>query len=287
MAHRNGIMVLDTGASQPRTVIETEAESVLELVESRFHSDRIYGLGDQNLYVLELDHGHWAIAFSVPLDGASAATMIETAPDQLWFGNSRGGPQRWTLDMGRRTTARREVFGKAQGLELDPASGSSLFQLDGQIHVISGEQGFRLDQDKFIPDVGPPFTLVDRPNELVVEQTPLGNYAFTRRQMWFRPIKGTAWKPLHLGSQLAAGYGRLRYNADGVLRVATWSGLLQFNPGEQATGAGAAGARLRVGHRRKRRRPDPAAPAVVERWQAERNSLRLPAAFPLRHGQHG
>ena len=32
---------------------------------------------------------------------------------------------------------------------------------------------------------------------------------------------------MHLGSQLAAGFNRVRYNHDGVLRVATWSGLLQ------------------------------------------------------------
>jgi diguanylate cyclase (GGDEF)-like protein len=232
-AHRNGILVLDKGATQPRPLLETEAESVLQLVASRFHPDRIYGLGDQRLYVLERNEGRWGLGYSVALEGASAATLLETGPEQVWLDDSRGGPQRWTLDPGRKNASRKEVFGKAQGLELDPAAGSFLFELDGQIHVITGEQGFRLDNKQFIPDVGPPFTLVDRPNELVVEQTPLGTYAFTRRQLWFRAPKATQWKPLHLGSQLAAGYGRLRYNRDGVLRVATWSGLLQYNPAEK------------------------------------------------------
>ena len=57
--------------------------------------------------------------------------------------------------------------------------------------------------------------------------------AYTRRQLWFRPAAKTQWQPLHLGSQLAAGYGRVRYDQDGVLRVATWSGLLQYDPSEK------------------------------------------------------
>ncbi|MEO6517608.1 MAG: GGDEF domain-containing protein, partial [Pseudoxanthomonas sp.] len=233
VAHRNGIMVLDTGASQPRLLLGTEAESVLQIVPSRFHPDRLYGLGDQKLYVLEKTQGRWNLGYSIALEGASASNLIETGPEQLWLDNSRGGPQRWTLEPSGKRVQRKEVFGKGQGLELDPVAGSTLFVLDGQIHVISGEHGFRFNDKQFIPDVGPPFTLVDRPNELVVEQTPLGNYAFTRRQMWFRPAKADQWKPVYLGSQLAAGYGRLRFNRDGVLRVATWSGLLQYSPGEK------------------------------------------------------
>ena len=233
VAHRKGILVLDSGATEPRPVLGTEAESVLQLLASRFHPDRLYGLGDQKLYVLQKNEGRWGLAYSIALEGASPSNLIETGPEQLWLDNSRGGPQRWTLDPAAKRALRKEVFGKGQGLELDPVAGSTLFVLDGQIHVISGDHGFRFDDKQFIADVGPPFTLVDRPNELVVEQTPLGNYAFTRRQMWFRPANAQAWKPVHLGSQLAAGYGRLRFNRDGVLRVATWSGLLQYNPGEK------------------------------------------------------
>ena len=233
IAHRNGILALDPGATEPRPVLATEAESVLQLVASRFHPDRIYGLGDQRLYVLERNDGRWGMGYSIDMEGASASSLIETGPEQVWLDDSRGGPQRWTLDPARRGASRKETFGKGQGIELDPAAGSFLFQLDGKIHVISGEQGFRFDGKQFIPDVGPPFTLVDRPNELLVEQTPLGTYAFTRRQLWFRAPKAKQWKPLHLGSHLAAGYGRLRFNQDGVLRVATWSGLLQYNPAEK------------------------------------------------------
>jgi hypothetical protein len=210
-----------------------ESESAMELVASRDDPARMYALGDQRLFVLHNVAGRWQFDFALSQDGASAAGLLETGPGELWFGDSRGGPQRWTLDLANRKLQRKEVFGKRDGLELDPASGSTLFRIDDQVHVVSGERGYRFEAPRFVPDAGPPFTLVDRPNELVVETTPLGTYAFSRRQLWFRPAGKTAWQPLHLGSQLAAGYSRLRYNHDGVVRLATWSGLLQFNPAEK------------------------------------------------------
>jgi diguanylate cyclase (GGDEF)-like protein len=233
VAHRNGLLVLDPGAKSPRVLLETESESMLELLASKHHPDRVYALGDQRLVVLQRAQNRWQVDFTLPLDGASAATLLETGPEELWFGDTRGGPQRWTLDVTKQKLANKEVFGKKQGLELDPQSGSAVFLLDGQVHVVSGARGYRYQAPRFLPDVGPPFTLVDRPNELVVEETPLGTYAFTRRQLWFRALGQVAWKPLHLGSQLAAGYNRLRFNRDQVVRLATWSGLLQFNPAEK------------------------------------------------------
>jgi diguanylate cyclase (GGDEF)-like protein len=234
VSHRNGMFVLDRGASEPRPLLTTEAESVLEMVRSKHQPERIYALGDLHLYVLQLRDGRWQFDFKVPLDGASAASLIETGPNEVWFGDSRGGPQRWTLDLANKRASRREVFGNKQGLDLDPASGSSVYQLDGQVHVTTGKRGYRFRSPNFIPDAAPPFTLVDRPEEMVVEQTPIGDYAFTRRQLWLRRPNEKSWKQVHLGSQLAAGYNRLRYNHDNVLRLATWSGLLQFNSAEKA-----------------------------------------------------
>jgi diguanylate cyclase (GGDEF)-like protein len=234
VGHRNGMLVLDPGASEPRTLFSTESETILEGIQSKHDPGRIYALGDLYLYVLGLKDGRWQFDFKVPLDGASAATLIETGPQELWFGDSRGGPQRWTLDLANQRVAKREVFGSKQGLDLDPSSGSSLYYLDGEIHVISGKRGFRFRSPNFVPEAGPPFTLVDHPEDMVVEETPIGAYAFTRRQLWLRATRNGEWKQIHLGSQLAAGYNRLRYDHDNVLRVATWSGLLQFNPSEKA-----------------------------------------------------
>jgi len=233
MGHRNGVMVLDPGASEPRTLFQNEAESVFELLRSSYDPDLMYGLGDQHLYVLRRSSGRWQLDFSLPLEGASAAYLHETARNELWFGDSRGGPQRWTLDIANHKILQKDVFGGTDGLVLDPHSGSTLYLLDGQIHVLSGDKSFRYQAPRFLPDTGPPYTLIDRPNELQVEQTPAGTYAFSSRKLLFRASGQSAWQPLQLGSQLAAGYSRLRFNADGVMRVSTWSGLLQYNQGEK------------------------------------------------------
>jgi diguanylate cyclase (GGDEF)-like protein len=233
IAHRNGLLVLDPGAATPRTLFAADSESVLELVVSRHHPDRIYALGDQHLFVLQRIDDRWQFGFALPLDGASAAGLEETGPDELWFGDSRGGAQRWQLDVPGHALRRRDLFGPKQGLDLEPGAGTSIFVLDGRVHAVSGEHGFAYKDGRFIPDGGPPFTLADRPDELMVEQTPLGAYAFTRRQLWRRPTPTSKWQAVHLGSRLAAGYGQLHFNRDGVMRVATWSGLLQFNPAEK------------------------------------------------------
>jgi diguanylate cyclase (GGDEF)-like protein len=233
MGHRGGLMVLDPGSATPRSLFEAEQEGVSELLASRFDPDLVYGLGDQHLFLIRRKDGRWQPPVTIPLDGASAFGMEETARNEIWFGDARGGPQRWTLDPVAGKLLHADVFGSRDGLVLDPQAGSSVYQFEGKIHALSGDKGFRFDGARFVPDSGPPFTLVDRPTELSVQETPLGTYAFTSRQLWFRAPRSKDWQPLHLGSQLAAGYGRVRYNKDGVLRVATWSGLLQFNPGEK------------------------------------------------------
>ncbi len=230
IGHRKGLMVLDKGASSPRALLQSDSEGVVELLPSRLDPDRIYALGDEHLSVLNRDKGRWQLGMSFPLGDASAATLLETADGALWFGDSRGGPQRWTLDRSKHALLRKDVFGPLQGLVLNPGFGSSVFELDGQVHVVSGTRGFRFNGSRFVADTSPPFTLVEHPDELAVETTPLGTYAFTRRQMFFRAPGRHAWQQLHMGSRMAAGYSRLRYNHDGKLRVATWTGLLQFDP---------------------------------------------------------
>ena len=230
IGHRDGLMVLDPGATKPRPLIPDGTESVLRLVESRFDPDRAYGVGDQRLFVLMREQGRWQLAFALPLSGASATSLLETGPGELWFGDSRGGPQRWTLDVANRALLRKQVFGPSQGLGLDPEFGSSVFLLDGRVHVTSGDYGSRWDGTGFVADTDSPLSLVDRRDELIIEDTPVGAYAFTRRQMWFRAPGQRQWQQMHLGSPLAAGYNRLRYNHDGIVRVASWNGLLQFDP---------------------------------------------------------
>ena len=233
MGHRKGLLVLDAGQKTPRTLLQSQSEGVYQLVASRLEPGRIYGLGEQHLFVLEQRQGRWQIGGMLPLDGASANSLQVVGPGVVWFGDARGGPQRWRLDPANGKVLEKRVFGQRDGLDLDEHAGSHVFVLDGAIHVISGERGFRYDGARFVADTAPPYTLIDRPDELDVEQTPLGTYAFSSRQLWFRPARQSQWQRLDPGSPLAAGFDRVRYNRDGVLRAATWSGLLQFDPREK------------------------------------------------------
>ncbi|MGH8028771.1 MAG: diguanylate cyclase [Arenimonas sp.] len=232
LGHRNGLKVLDPGADEPRDLFDAEQEGIYELVASNTDPDLVYGLSEKNLFLIQRRAGLWQVGPVISLVGASASGLIEVGRNDIWFGDSRGGPQHWVIDPVAGKRVSREDFGPGQGLEVDEHTGTYLYQLDGKIHAVTGDSGFRFDGKRFVRDAGPPFTLFDRPYEMDVEETPLGTYAYTSRQLWFRAPKSQTWEQLHLGSQLAAGFGTLRYNADGVVRVSTWSGLLQYNAGE-------------------------------------------------------
>ena len=231
---REGLLVLDPGATEPRTLFHDGLSGVYTIEPSLHVPGLAYATTSTALLLLRNRDGRWQLQSSIPFDGISTFGMEESAPGVLWIGDSRGPLQRWRLDLDAGKVLEREVFDDSRGLAVDPLSGTSVYQLDGRIHAVSGNAGFRLDGDRFVADVAPPFTLVDRPYELAVEETPLGDYAYTSRQLWHRAKKGGEWQPLYPGQQRAAGYSYLRYGSDGVLRIATWKGILQFNPKEAA-----------------------------------------------------
>jgi diguanylate cyclase (GGDEF)-like protein len=231
---REGLLVLDPGTTEPRTLY-TNSQSGVYSIDPSVHVDGlVYATTATELLLLRKVKGRWQLQTAIPLDGISTFGMEESAPGVLWFGDSRGPAQRWRLDVDAGKVLERENFDDARGLAVDPLSGTNVFKLDGRIHAVSGNAGFRLEGDRFVADVSPPFTLVDRPFELSVEETPLGDYAYTSRQLWHRARKDGEWVPLYPGEQRAAGYSYLRYGSDGVLRIATWNGILQFNPAETA-----------------------------------------------------
>lgn len=230
IAHRDGILQLARGARLPRELLADDAQTVYSLMPSRHRDDLVFAIADTRLHLLRRFPSGWRVSESLSLEGLSPFGVEEGAPGELWLGDSRGGPRRWTLDLEEGRRLSETIFDAAQGLEIDPDSGCGVFRLDDTIHVTSGERGFRYDGARFVPDVAPPFTLVDRPDELVVTDTPLGTYAYTSRQLWHRATDATQWQPLYLNPDLAAGYSNLRVNRDGNLRIATWGGLLQFDP---------------------------------------------------------
>lgn len=231
---REGLMVLDPGATEPRSLYRNSQSGVYTVDPSRFVEGLVYATSGTELLLVRKVDGRWQLQTSIPLEGISTFGMEEASAGVLWLGDSRGPVQRWRLDLDAGKVIEREIFDDSRGLAVDPLSGTNVFQLDGRIHAISGNAGFRLDGDRFVADVAPPFTLVDRPFELTVEETPLGDYAYTSRQLWHRARKDGEWQPLYPGEQRAAGYSYLRYGSDGVLRVASWKGILQFDPSETA-----------------------------------------------------
>ena len=229
---REGLVVLDPGAAQPRTLFRHSYHGVYGLMESQHDAGLVYAATASNLLLLRRPKGRWEIAATIPFGNLSAYGIEEAGPGELWLGDSRGPVQRWRIDPVAGRLIEREIFDDARGLPVDPATGTSIFRLDGRIHAVSGGAGYRLDGDRFVPDQAPPVTLVDRPDELVVEQTALGDFAFTTRQLWRRSPGESTWQQVYPGSSFAAGYSNLRMSRDGVLRVATWDGLLQYNPEE-------------------------------------------------------
>ena len=228
---REGLLVLEPGAARPRALRPPTPEgSVYAIRRSRFETDLVYAYAANELLLVRLVDGHWQIQATVPLQGVSINGLEELAPGEIWLGDTRGPVQRWRLDTRTGQVLERTRFDDSRGLVLEGRSGTTVYQLDGQLRAVSGKAGFRRDGERFVPDAAPPFTLVDRPNELVVEETPLGTFAYTRRQLWHRPAGSAEWQAMHPASEQAIGYASLRVNDDGVLRVATWSGLLQYNP---------------------------------------------------------
>ena len=232
MGVREGLLVLDPGKREPRNLFSHPHHGVYALLRSRFRDDLVYALTGPNLMLLRLEQGRWQAGQTISLEGISLSGIEESAEGEIWMGDTRGPVQRWRLDLDTGEVLGRRVYDDSRGLAVDPQFGTSVYRLGEHIHATSGQRGFRLDGDQFVADLAPPVTLVERSHELAVEQTPLGDYAYTSRELWHRAPGASEWQPLYPGGRGLAGYSYLRVGRDGVLRIATWTGLLQYDPGE-------------------------------------------------------
>ncbi|WP_374602688.1 diguanylate cyclase [Arenimonas sp.] len=231
---REGLLALEPGSDTPRLLFEHPHHGVFALMPSRHDPDLVYGLGGPDLLLLHHRQGRWQEGARVSLGDISVFGLEEgDVAGDMWIGDSRGPVQRWQVDPATGEVSSREVFDDSRGLAVSPRFGTSVYRFEDQIRATSGEAGFRFEGDRFVADNAPPITLVERPHEMSVEQTPLGDYAYTSRELWFRPAGKDQWDPLYPGGRGMAGYSYVRFGKDGVLRIATWTGLLQFNPDEQ------------------------------------------------------
>ncbi|MEO8001350.1 MAG: GGDEF domain-containing protein [Arenimonas sp.] len=235
IGHRQGLLVLDKGSTVPRKLLEDQKELVLLFEKSRYDEKLIYALAHHSLLILQIIDGKWQIRKRISLDDMSVDSLVETASGEIWFSNNYAGPQRWHFNTDTFEIIDKKEFSKEDGLQLEKDEPQHVYRLDGKVHVVVSDKGFLFDGKKFGPEVAPPFTLVSRPHELYVTETPVGAYAYTSREMWFRPKAETEWKPLRMALSSAAGYGVVRLNRDGVVRMSTWSGILQYNEKEKST----------------------------------------------------
>ncbi len=235
IGHREGLMVLDKGATTPRKLLDDQTEIVHLFEKSRFDPNIIYALAHHSLLILKVTDGKWQIKKNIVLADLSIDSLVETGPGEIWFSNNYAGPQRWHFDTSSFEIVDKREFGKNDGLTLEKDAAQHVYRLDGKVHVIIADKGYLFDGKKFNPELAPPFTLVSRPNELYVTETAMGAYAYTSREMWFRPKAKTEWQPLRMALSSAAGYGIVRLNRDGIVRISTWSGILQYNEKEKST----------------------------------------------------
>lgn len=234
VAHRDGLLVLRRGAARPTPLLNVDG-GVYAMLQSQFDPGLIYAFSEGALYLLREVGGRWTAWRQFPTDGISPWGVEEAARGELWFGDTRGYPQRWRLDVLAGSLLDKTVFDATRGVAADVTEGSNIYLLDGQVHTVVGGQGYRFDGRRFVSDRSAPFSLVDRTRELTVRETPMGAYAYTTRELWFRARRHQPWTQVHLSPDTAGGYGMLRVNADGALRISTWKGLVQYDPSEHTS----------------------------------------------------
>ncbi|MEZ5464079.1 MAG: diguanylate cyclase [Lysobacteraceae bacterium] len=228
-----------------------EGGSAYYLLRSRFDPDVVYVAAQRSLLRLRQDGNAWSVESEWPFGDINLSSLLETAADTLWVGDNRGGVVRWSLSPDGRDVLEQRTYGAEQGLTFDPDYGSGVLRLGDQLFARSGERAFRYDGERFVPYEGEPFSLVRRPTELELVNTPLGDYAYTTRELWRRRPGEQTWKPVHLGSRLARGFTNVHVDADHSLRIVTWSSLLQYDPIASESG----GRPLSVGLSRVEYRP--------------------------------
>ena len=228
IGERMGLLWLPNGSETPERI--WKGASAFWLMRSHFHPDVVFVAAQDDILVLERNNGGWNVAATWPLNDISLSSMLETGPATLWIGDSRGGVYRWTLSEDGREITEKTAFGSKEGLDFDRDYGSSMVKIGDDLIASSGSHAYKFDGDRFVPFDEAPFTLVDRPMELEVVNTPLGDYAHTTRELWRRPPGEDKWQPVRLGSRLARGFSNVHVDADGSLRIITWSSLLQYDP---------------------------------------------------------
>ncbi|PIV33392.1 MAG: hypothetical protein COS34_07975 [Lysobacterales bacterium CG02_land_8_20_14_3_00_62_12] len=231
IAHRAGLLVLED-APRPRPLLaDTEAVTwLLTLPERR---DRVFAVGEHSLWLLALEQGRWQLRANTKLGSISPTTaLIGSHAGEVWLADSRSGPQRWRFNPDTGELLGKTVFDSRSGLPSARGSKLNLFRLDGQLFAVVAGQTWVLRGEHFSLDHSEPASLVERPEELVVKSSPVGTFAQTTRELLRRAPGTQRWERLQFGGSSVRGFEGTLVGQDGIVRIATWNGLLQYDPSQ-------------------------------------------------------
>ncbi len=242
IADRVSVLVMTDPAIAPLPLIESDAPSTL--LRSRQFPRRVYAPATGTLDIIETRDGRWQHLGGIPLGELSIAGIHEATDGWLWLGDSRGGPLRLQIDADG-SVLQRQTFGVAEGLQLDPDFGSYVVALDEQIYVISGKRVQQFNEGRFEDVSKLPFSLFADPAEMSISETAVGAFAYSNSRLLYRAVASDEWLPMLSGSALSGGYYNLRLDEDGLVRLGSWDGVLQYDPSQPEPALPALAVRMR------------------------------------------
>jgi len=231
IAHRSGLLVLE-GAERPRALLaDTEAVLWLRPIEDR--PDRVFAVGEHSVWLLAIDQGRWQLRARTELGSLSPSKVgVGDHAGELWFTDSRSVPQRWRFDLDSGVRLEQRRYAADAGLPAKGLDKASLFRLDGRMHVLVDGRDFVFQNERFEPVGDSLAEQVERPEELIVRDSPSGTFAQTTRELLLRAPGSSRFEPLRFDGGAVRGFEGIHPGADGVVRIATWTGLLQYQAGQ-------------------------------------------------------
>lgn len=229
VAHRTGLFAVD--AQMRRTPLLPTPQAVQWLIPVPTRDDRMFAVSDQYVWLLAMDDHGWRPLRGTPLGVMSPARVFAgERAGELWFADSRSSAQRWRVDLDTGALLDKRTYGSADGLPTAHDHEWNLYRLDAEVHAVVGNQSFTLDGDRFVADTSEPASLVARPTDLIVRPSPVGTFAATTRELYRRAPGARRWERLRFGASAVRGFSGIHVGSDGIVRVATWNGLLQYDP---------------------------------------------------------
>ncbi|MDZ4350234.1 MAG: diguanylate cyclase [Xanthomonadaceae bacterium] len=225
VAHRNGLLEL-SGADQWRELL-TEEESISGIHPAPGRDDRAWAIGEEALHLLGRGPTGWHLVGSHDLQPLVPWGAESVEPGELWMGDSRGAPQRWRVDLSTGEVFERSTLGESFGFRLANGHGSIINQIDGVVHAVTGRDVYAWRGSGWTKTDGLPFSLFERPMDVLLTPADDGLYAYDTETIWRRAKGETEWRPVRFDTPQGRGVSIVQQGRDGKLRVASWLGLLQ------------------------------------------------------------